>query len=99
MVRVNSSTSGCTDVAPSANYVAGEVDRATFCITNAATLRLVSDFTVGDIWLQSAGSVLDLGLKTLTVHSKQHELGLGTVINPGSIIWMPDTPGPVYSTR
>jgi len=87
-----------TEMPPSTNYVPGEVDRATFYVNNAATLRLVNDFAVGDIWVPSANAKLDLGLKTLLVHSRQHTLA-GSVVNYGSIIWMPDVAGTVFSIR
>jgi len=95
----NGLTNGDTDLPPSMNDAAGETERAVYFVTNAATFRLVGDFTVGDIWLQSANTRMDLGFKTLTVHAKQHAFGLGTVINYGAIIWMPDVAGTVFSIR
>ena len=89
---------GYTDFPPSTNYVAGEVDRATLNVTNVAAMRLANDFSVGDIWLQSANTVLDLNFKTLIVHSRQHALS-GTVTNFGAITWMPDVAGTVFSIR
>ena len=86
-----------TDVPPSSNYVAGEVDRATFYV-DSAKLRLGNDVSVGDIFLPSAGAQLDLNFKTLIVHSRQHSLS-GTVTNFGTIIWLPDVMGTVFSIR
>jgi len=98
-VLVNNSYSGYTDLPPSSYYVPGEVDRVVLYVTNSATLRLVNDLAVGDLGLQSAGtSVLDLNFKNLMVHSRQHTL-LGTVANYGSIIWMADVSGTVFSIR
>ncbi len=94
----NGYTSGYTDFPPSTNYVAGEVERTAFYVTNAAIFRLANDLTVGDIWLTSANAQLDLGLKTLIVHSRQHAFS-GTVVNWGTIIWMPDVAGTVFSIR
>ncbi len=87
-----------TEIPPSTNYVAGEVDRATFCLYNAAVLKMVNDVSVGDIQISSANAQLDLGLKTLLVHSRQHAFA-GTVGNYGKIIWMPDISGTVFSIR
>jgi len=89
---------GYTDVPPGTNSVAGEVDRALFYVTNMAMLRLLSDFTVGDLWMQSANVQVDLNFKTLLVHSKQHALS-GSMINFGTIIWIPDVAGTVFSIR
>jgi len=86
-----------TDVPPSTNYVAGEVERVTFNV-DSAKLRLVNDFAVGDILLQSAGAQLELNFKNLIVHSRQHALS-GTVTNFGAIIWIPDVSGTVFSIR
>ncbi len=90
---------GVTDVPPSTNYVAGEADRVIFYVTNAATLRLVNDFSVGDVYVPSANAKLDLGCKSLLVHARQHALGSGTVNNWGEIIWTPDVAGTVFSVR
>jgi len=94
----NNGGGGYTDVPPSSNYVPGEVERATFYVTNGATLRLEADFTVGDLWLQSENAQLNLNFKTLLIHSKAHTFS-GTVANYGTIIWMPDISGTVFSIR
>jgi len=88
-----------TDVPPSTNYSPGEADRTVFNVTNAARLRLVSNFTVGDIWLPPANTTLNLGFQSLMVHTKQHALGSGTVTSYGAIIWIPDVSGTVFSIR
>ncbi len=89
---------GYTDVPPYTNYVHGEADRTMFTVTNASILRLTADFAVGDIWV-GTNSVLNLGFKTLTVHAKQHALGLGSVTNFGAIVWIPDVEGSVFIIR
>jgi len=48
-------------------------------------MRLTNDFTVGDIWLDKANAVLDLGGNTLTVNTREHPLTPGTVLNYGAI--------------
>eukprot|EP00825_Cyclidium_porcatum_P013131 TRINITY_DN16894_c0_g2_i1.p4 TRINITY_DN16894_c0_g2~~TRINITY_DN16894_c0_g2_i1.p4 ORF type:complete len:163 (+),score=15.34 TRINITY_DN16894_c0_g2_i1:755-1243(+) len=92
------SSSGFTDIPPSTNDV-GEVERATFYVTNAATLRLVNNFAVGDVWLPAANASLNLNFKALTVHSKLHALGAGSEANYGSTIWMPDVAGTTFTIR
>ena len=88
-----------TEMPPSVNYVTGEVDRATFYIDHAATLHLVNNFTLGDIFLLSPNTVLDLGSYTLTIRSRPHALGSGVVTNYGAIVWWPDIPkGVIIST-
>jgi hypothetical protein len=88
-----------TDVPPGADYVTGEVDFSPFHVTNAATLRLTNHFTVGDIRLDSTHAYLDLGFWTLTVHSRQHALGPGSVTNWGTIVWAPIIPGTVITVH
>ena len=96
----NKTNSGLTDVPPNTNYVTGEVDFAPFHVTGAATLRLTNDFMVGDIWLDTANSFLNLNSKTLTVRSREHPLGPGTVQNYGEIIWLPYVPrGTIYFAK
>jgi len=97
-VLVNNSYSGYTDFPPSTNYVPGEVERTLFYVTNAARFRLVNNFSVGDIWLQSTNANLDLNFRTLTVHSKPHVLS-GIVTNYGAIIWIPDVVGTTFTIR
>ncbi len=87
-----------TEVPSYTNAVAGESERAVFIITNGASLRLKNDYNVGDIFLSSANTVLDLGSRVLVVHARQHTLS-GTVINFGSIVWMPDVAGTIFSIR
>ena len=96
----NKDNSGLTDVPPYTNYVTGEVDFAPFRVSNRATLRLTNDFMVGDIWLDTANSILNLNSRTLTVRSREHPLGSGTVQNYGEIIWLPYVPkGTMYFAK
>ena len=96
----NNGHAGFTDVPPGTGHVPGETEFARFHITNGATLRLTNDFTLGDIRLDSASARLDLGYKTLTVRSKEHALGPGTVTNFGAIVWWPYIPkGTIYFAK
>ena len=96
---IANNSSGYTDVSPGPPNVMNEVNFASFFITNSATLRLTNNYTIGDIFLQSAGAWLDLGSNTLTVRSRAHALGVGVVTNYGAIVWWPDIPkGVVFST-
>ena len=96
----NVANTGPTEVPPYTNYISGEAQFATFRMSNAGKLTLLNDFTVGDIWLDTANARLDLGGKTLTVRSREHELGPGTVLNYGQIIWLPDIPkGTIYFAK
>ena len=91
MVFLNNNNLGAryTDVPPSLpGNVPGEVNFAPFIITNAATLRMTTNFTVGDIWLQSANAWLNLGSNTLNVKTSVHPLTPGSVTNYGAIIWL-----------
>ena len=98
-VLVDNNASGYTDLPPSPPNVQNEVNFAPFVLTNSATLRLTNNFTIGDIFMQSAGARLDLGSNTLTVRSRAHALGIGVVTNYGAIVWWPDIPkGVVFST-
>ncbi len=92
---VNNNWSGYTDLPPGSSNVTNEVNFVSFIVTNTATLRLTNDFIIGDIYLKSAASWLDLGFKTVWVRSREHEIGPGAatnVINRGTIIWWPDIP-------
>ena len=94
-VLVNNTTAastGPTDLPPRSHYVSGEVDFVSFRVSNAGKLTLTNDLMVGDIWLDTANARLDLGGKTLTVRSREHPLGPGTVLNYGEIIWWPLIP-------
>ena len=88
----NNGHGGNTDVPPLNHYVTGEAEFVSFNVTNGATLRLTNDVMLGDIWLHSTNSWLDLGGRTLTVRSREHPLGPGTVLNDGEIIWWPYIP-------
>ncbi|NLB55434.1 MAG: hypothetical protein GX811_06660 [Lentisphaerae bacterium] len=88
---LNLSNVGFTDVPLTINSVPGESDYARFHVLNGAKLRLLDDYTVGDIWLDSANAVLDLGGRTLYVNQLPHDLGPGTVINYGEIKWITGT--------
>ncbi len=94
----NAYANGSTHLPPSTNYVSGEADNLTFCVTNGAVITLKDQFTVADITLPSSNTKLDLGLKSLIVHSRQHGFS-GSVINYGEIIWIPDVAGTVFSIR
>ena len=97
-VLVDNNTIGFTGVPPSLPNVTNEVNFAPFHITNAAALWLTNNYTIGDIFLLSSNSQVNLGSNTLTVRSRAHPLGLGVVSNYGAIIWWPDIPkGTVYS--
>ena len=74
------------------HYSPGEVDFVAFRVSKAARLSITNDLTIGDIWLDTANSRLDLGGNTLTVRSREHPLGPGTVLNYGQIIWLPEIP-------
>ncbi len=89
----NNGQAAYSDVPPAAPNVPGEVAHAVFHVLNAARLRLTNDFTVGDIWLDTANAWLDLGSNTLTVHACEHTLSPGIVTNRGDIIWMGLPPG------
>ncbi len=89
----NKTSTGYTDFPPYTNAILGEMDRAVFRVSNAGVMRLRADFTVGDIWLETENAVLDLGSNTLTVNSRKHELGLGSVTNYGAIVWKGLPPG------
>ena len=72
---------------PNPTYQDGEVNFATFRVRNKAILLLYEDFVLGDIFLETADSVLDLNFNKLYVLTEEHPLGPGTVRNPGEIIW------------
>ena len=89
-----------TEVAYTTYAVPGEADRSVFRVRDGAKMRMLNDFMVGDIWLETANAVLDLGGYTLTVRSREHPLGPGSVQNYGQIIWLPDIPrGTVYFAK
>ena len=89
-----------TEVAYPTLAVPGEADRAIFRVRDGAYLRLLNDFTVGDIWLETPNARLDLNGKTLTVRSREHPLAPGTVQNYGAIIWLPEIPkGTIYNAK
>jgi hypothetical protein len=88
-----------TEVPSSIYGVPGEADRAIFRVANAGWLRLTNNFTVRDIWLDTANARLDLGSRTLTVLTRQHALGPGSVVNYGAIVWIGDGSGTLLPVK
>ncbi len=96
----NNNLSGFHTDLPSASHgIPGETERLVFRIADAAKLRLKASVTVGDIWLDTANALLDLGSNTLTVNTRQHPLGLGSVTNYGAIVWRGLPPGAVIMVK
>jgi hypothetical protein len=95
--NVVTTTNMVTHLPPSTSGVPGELGHVSVTVTNRARLTLTSGQTVGDIWVSSANSVLDLDFKTLQVRTFKHALGTGTVTNEGRIVWL--VYGGVYSIR
>jgi hypothetical protein len=88
-------SSYAAEVPPREPNIPGDVERAKFLIKENAKMKLIDDFTVGDIWLESESAILDLAGYTLYVNSEKHDLGAGSVINEGEIIWWTRPPGTV----
>jgi hypothetical protein len=95
--NVVTTTNMVTHLPPSSGGIAGEIEHVGVTVTNGARLTLTANQTVGDIWLSSANSILDLNLKTLQVRSFRHALGSGVVMNEGKIVWL--VYGSIYSIR
>ena len=89
----NNAKTGITELPAWIHGVAEESDHAVFHVADGATLRFTNDFTVGDVWLDTANATLDLGSNTLTINTREHSLTPGTVINYGAIVWRGIAPG------
>lgn len=84
-----SSTQYCTEIPSASNGDPMEMRHLVFEVADSATLRLMDDCAVGDVQILDTNSRLNLNGYILTIHSKEHEFPLNTVINYGDIIWAP----------
>lgn len=70
-----------------------ELSQTTVFVTNVTILAMATNAVFGDLYLQSAGSVLSLGSNavwngfTLTIRSREHSLAPGSVRDYGSLVW------------
>jgi hypothetical protein len=95
----------CTNTTPSAQW---DLVRATVIVTNLGRLALGRglgegwlghNWTVGNLSLVTANSLLDLRSNTLTINSRPHPLGSGAVTNYGQILWNPPEAGVLMLVR
>ncbi|NLB54554.1 MAG: hypothetical protein GX811_02090, partial [Lentisphaerae bacterium] len=86
-----------TDLPSNVHGVPDETEKLVFRVSDAATIRLKDNVTIGDIWLDTANATLDLNGFDLTVNQYEHGLGEGSVINPGQIIWQSVGRGTIFS--
>ncbi len=83
------------------NSSATELLNVTLIVTNTAMVQLTTNIGLDNLYVGSATSRLDLAYFTITIPRAQHSLGLGSnsVINYGSIIWVPPMRGSVLYVR
>ncbi|NLB54645.1 MAG: hypothetical protein GX811_02550, partial [Lentisphaerae bacterium] len=76
-----------------------EVANASFVLDNSVTLQLIGDYSIGDLWLSSPLSIVDLNGNTLRINSFEHDLLPGSVTGEGKIIWRRPSQGTVIKLR
>lgn len=93
----HSGTQRYTDLGYLTLAPAGETSRATVQVLGRGMVRILNDVRVGDLWIEPSTTRLNLNEKNLTIHTPEHDLGLGGISNYGKIVWM--EPGTVITIR
>jgi hypothetical protein len=74
-----------------------ELFQTTVLVTNNTCLTLATNVTVGNLFLQTTNSIMDLAGYTLRIQAREHALTPGYATNFGAIVWW--KPGTIFAIR